>query len=94
MDSETRQAIYNACDPSESLKPGDPRYVGLDAYGAPNEPARGLQWVDTLSRDCEFGERPRATFLSGQRGAGLTTELRRLRMRVRRDTGGLRPPRG
>jgi len=87
MDSETRQAIYNACDPSDSLKPGDPRYVDLDAYGAPNEPARGLQWVDTLSRGCEFGERPQATFLSGQRGAGLTTELRRLRARVRRDEG-------
>jgi hypothetical protein len=87
MDNETRQAIYNACDPTESLKPNDPRYVDLDAYGAPNEPARGLQWVDTLSRDCEFGERPRTTFLSGQRGAGLTTELRRLRVRVRHDAG-------
>ena len=34
MDLATRKQLYNACDPSEPLVPGAPRYAGIDRVKA------------------------------------------------------------
>ncbi len=79
VDRVTRKRLFNLCDPGEPLAPGDPRYLDIDAMpGAP----RGQRWVDVLAGPMELSGRPSFTRVTAQRGAGLTTELRRLAARL------------
>jgi hypothetical protein len=79
VDRDTRKRLYNLCDPKEPLAPDDPRNVDVDALpGAP----RGQRWVDVLAGPMELSGRPSFTLVTAQRGAGLTTELRRLAARL------------
>jgi hypothetical protein len=79
VDRVTQKRLFNLCDPEEPLAPDDPRNVDVDAMpGAP----RGPRWVDVLARPMELSGRASFTLVTAQRGAGLTTELRRLAARL------------
>lgn len=72
--------LFRACEPSESLEPGDPRYVNLDE-------ARGDQVVEAFERSIRRA-RPDAAevkLFAGHRGVGKTSELLRLKSLLERD---------
>lgn len=75
MDHATRKRLYNRLNPHEPLEPTDPRNVDIDKL--PGN-VRGGNFVENLERKVLFSEIPGCTFVTAQRGAGLTTELRRL----------------
>lgn len=84
MELETLQKYYNRCNPEEALDPDDERNVDVDSLGSPDERARGENWVSRLARQIELsGGYPVIKYLTGLRGSGKSTELRRLAVRLR-----------
>jgi hypothetical protein len=79
MEFSRRRKYYNLCR-DEPLDPDDSRNVNLDAE--PGLQARGTAWVDRLAAPIELSEVPTLTLVSGLRGSGKSTELRRLRQRL------------
>lgn len=67
-------ALFRACEPSESLAPGDPRYVNADD-------ARGEAIAIKYARSIERADpaRPDVKYFAGHLGIGKTSELLRLR---------------
>lgn len=89
MDIATRKQLYNACDPSEPLAPGDPRYADIDKM-VEGEGPRGPSVVEALARTIEISDRAVTQFVTAGRGAGLTTELNHLADRLgRKDAANL-----
>lgn len=77
MDLGTRKRLFNRCDPREPLAPDDPRNVHvLDPS------VRGRPPVEASALSIEAARRPVTAFFTGQPGAGVTTELRRLSARL------------
>lgn len=77
---QTRKILYNRCDPSEALAPEDERNVDIDALG--KERVRGVRWVDRLAEGIELWDRPVLELFTGLPGSGISTELRRLALRL------------
>ena len=65
-------ALYRQCDPSESLQPGDARYVNVDR-------ARGEDVILKYASSIAMAGRPKVKFFAGHLGIGKTSELFRLR---------------
>ncbi len=78
MDFETQRKYYNLCQPSEVLKPGDPRYAPLDELGDADHQVRGSGWGAKLARRVELSTGPVCELITGLPGSGKSTELRRL----------------
>jgi hypothetical protein len=81
MDLGTRRTYYNRCHPSDTLDPGDDRYVDIDAID-PAHPVRGQDWVTRLADRIELSDRPVYELFTGLPGSGKSTELRRLVQRL------------
>jgi predicted RNase H-like HicB family nuclease len=75
-DLELLKRIYQRCDPTESLKPGDNRYVPIYERGLCEDP------VSRLKAHIDFSPVESFQLFSGFRGSGKTTELFRLRARM------------
>ncbi len=84
MDFAARKHLYNLINPDEPLDPSDPRNVDIDSL--PGN-VRGGNFVDDLVRKIVLADAPTCTFVTAQRGAGLTTELRRLDSRISAQDG-------
>lgn len=71
-------ALFRACEPSESLKPGDPRYVNVDD-------ARGEAVAVKYARSIALADpaRPDMKYFAGHLGIGKTSELLRLQKLLR-----------
>ena len=67
-------ALFRACDPSESLEPGDPRYVNVDD-------ARGEAVAPKYANCIALADpnRPDKKLFAGHLGIGKTSELLRLK---------------
>lgn len=78
--------LYRACDPLESLRPDDERYVNLDDVRGENlalEYARGFRLADP--------DKSEVRVFAGHRGVGKTSELLRLEGLLEEPRGGGRP---
>jgi hypothetical protein len=78
--------LYRACDPLESLRPEDPRYVNCDDVRGENlalEYARGFRLADPA--------KPEVRVFAGHRGVGKTSELLRLKGLLETAAGDERP---
>ena len=78
--------LYRACEPLESLRPADPRWVDFDAV-------RGDENVIELyarSLRRAAADRPDFKLFAGHRGVGKTSELYRLKERLEADDVGSR----
>jgi hypothetical protein len=78
--------LYRACNPIESLRPDDKRYVNCDEVRGVNfalKLARELRHADPLS--------PVVKVLAGHRGIGKTSELYRLKGMLETPKDGERP---
>lgn len=85
LDLSRRRLLYERCNPEQPLAATDDRNVDIDAM--PHGP-RGPSWVVDVAERLELGARERVCeFFSGLRGAGKSTELRRLRDRLERPDG-------
>lgn len=73
---QTKKRIFNAFDPTESLDPGDPRYVEC------NELRGSSLLLDAMENAIRLSNKNICHLLSGHRGCGKTTELFRLRERL------------
>ena len=73
VDAITR--LFRACDPSESLRPNDSRYVDCDAV-------RGEHVVQIYERSLRRAEKAEVKLFAGHRGIGKTSELLRLKERL------------
>ncbi len=72
-DLDLLKRIYGRCDPIESLRPDDPRYVPIYQGGHCEDP------VSRLKTHIDFSPVESFQLFSGFRGSGKTTELFRLR---------------
>ena len=75
MDVATRKRLYNLCRPDEPLALSDPRFVDLDSLPAQ---VRGGLFASALAERILTATQPVCALVTAQRGAGLSTELRRL----------------
>ncbi|MBC6474572.1 MAG: ATP-binding protein [Hormoscilla sp. GM102CHS1] len=71
-DDELLDDIYNAFDPFQPLRPGDPVYVDLRAV-------RGDENIEVLGKKISRSKRMTCQLYAGHRGAGKSTELLRLK---------------
>ncbi len=79
MDQGTRKKYYNRCNPYEPLEPEDDRNLDLDSLtAAEGVRVRGINWVDKLVDEISLSDKPVCKLFTGYRGAGKTTELKRL----------------
>lgn len=83
MDQAAIRRLYNACNPTESLAPNDPRNIDVDSdrFGMP----RGAVWSEKLARELSLSEGSICKLLTGLPGSGKSTELRRLQRRLQGD---------
>lgn len=93
MDREQQRIYYNLCNPEQPIAPDSARNVDLDHFGDPDQPVRGLNWVERLATSIEFSigdpaiERPACVLFTGLPGSGKSTELLRLKQRLQRPDG-------
>ncbi|MCA9655330.1 MAG: hypothetical protein KC501_35780 [Myxococcales bacterium] len=85
MDTASRRALYNECDPAEPLEPDDPRNVDLDALTAKSP--RGVVWAEKVAMRFELSAKPQYLLFTGLPGSGKSTELRRLLKRLSDPSG-------
>lgn len=78
--------LYRACDPNESLAPGDPRYAGLDAVRGDHL----LRQYERALRRAGPGQSQIRLF-AGHMGSGKTSELLRLKAALERAEPGSPP---
>jgi len=81
MNSEIRNA-YNRCKPEEALQPDDDRYVDFSAKGLRGKDG---DLVNRLRNNIRLSDSHPRLLVSGFRGSGKTTELRRLAKRLPED---------
>ncbi len=67
--------LFQQCDPSESLPPGDKRYVTCEGV-------RGNDVVMELAKVIGYSKKTVCRLLTGHRGGGKSTELRRLQQEL------------
>ncbi|MEO8382803.1 MAG: hypothetical protein ABI779_24305 [Acidobacteriota bacterium] len=79
--------IYQACDPTEALEPGDRRYVPLAAARG-DEFAEQGGWRRQITRAIYRSNAPASCLVSGFLGDGKSTELKRLAQELRDGTTG------
>jgi len=84
MDFKTKQKHYNACDPNESLPPGDYRNVDFDSLDQGSGLVRGVNWVERMATKIELAPKKDhvSCLFTGLPGSGKTTELKRLEKRL------------
>lgn len=74
MEESQLSFYYDRCS-DDALRPGDRRYVDIDAMeGRP----RGTSWADRIARGLVLSRKPACTFVTGLRGTGKSTELLKL----------------
>jgi len=75
--------LFRTCDPNESLKPDDPRYVNCDDV-------RGEKLVEIFARDLRMADptKPLVKLFAGHRGVGKSSELLRLQALLEQPTSG------
>lgn len=82
MDFKQRKRLFNNCDPRKSLEPDDKRNVDFDD-AAEGERPRGDVWVERLIQKIALADDPLCLLLTGPRGSGKSTELKRLAQRLK-----------
>lgn len=87
MDRSLLVKYYNACNPDESLEPGDARNVDIDALGPVTHRPRGFSWADRLAASIELSRDPQSILFTGLPGSGKSTELRRFAAHLRKEDG-------
>jgi len=80
-------AIYQACDPTEALESGDPRYVPLAAARGDDFAEKG-GWRRQISKAIYQSKKPASCLVSGFLGDGKSTELKRLIQELKDGTTG------
>lgn len=89
MDWTRQRLYYNLCNPNVALDPKESRNVDLDHFGDQDRPVRGLNWLQELAASIEFSvadaavEKPAFELFTGLPGSGKTTEILRLRDRLK-----------
>jgi hypothetical protein len=79
LPAKSLRDAYNAANPTEPLKPGDPRYVDCtDVRGDENTVSRMFKIIS-------LSDRPTHQIFTGHRGCGKSTELPRLKERLTDD---------
>jgi hypothetical protein len=79
VDRKLRAQYYRRCDPREVLDESDARYVAIDGSSTG---IRGRDWVSAIATRIELSDSPVCEFLTGLPGSGVSTELRRLKIRL------------
>ncbi len=82
LDDITR--LVQACNPNESLSPGDTRYVNFDE-------ARSGSIIPRLVRAFRRAATPQCMLFAGHRGIGKTSELKRIKSELEKQEESIKP---
>ncbi len=77
--AKTLREAYNSANPTEPLKPGDPRYVNCTDVRGDEDTVRKMFKI------ISYSDKPTHQLFTGHRGCGKSTELLRLKERLEGD---------